>query len=586
MTVWRTMRRDRALRCGLRQVSFLLVAVLLSAPVCLLAQAQTLAQTQQSVAVARHGPLALTEGELPTGFVGLPFNTSVVAAGGSGDYSILTSGELPAGISLVRGGGTISLNGIPTTSGEFRLRVGVTDVRQGGSANRVYSFHIDPQPQATNPNFVIINQAETFHFSDTASVFYPARISDNEIFQLLDTPSVFMPLVINDVEAFKFKDTVGVFGPDKPMDADVFHFTDTVSIILSTMPRSAEVFHFTDTVSVSVKLGVSPSTAPAGANGVVYSQVFTVAGNTGAATLTPSGALPSGLTFSGSGSSRTISGTPTQGGTFNFTLTAKDSLNTSSVNYALFIAPASQTITFPQPSSPVTYKPGLTTTLTASSSAGAAYPVTYSVYGPATVSGSTLTYTGTGTVVVTAMQAGDANFASAAPVSVEILVQPNLAQVFVADGNGAVSTLGGTSKRGTTATPGGGVGLAVDAQGFVWSINTNGSGLTRFTDTGTSPTTFTPSGMNGATSLAFDGNSILWITNADGTLLSVSNAGAALSTSTNSAKKASSAIAIDLSGNIWVANPTTNTVDEVIGGAAPVAPLSTAVTSGTPGARP
>jgi hypothetical protein len=250
MTVWRTIRRDRALRCGLRQVSFLLVAVLLSAPVCLLAQAQTLAQTQQSVAVARPGPLALTEGELPEGFVGLPFNTSVVARGGSGAYSILTSGELPAGISLVRGGGTVSLNGIPTTPGEFQLRVGVTDVQQGGSADRIYTFHIDPQPQATNPKFVIVDHSEIFHFTDTASVFYPAKISDNEIFHLLDTPSVFMPLVINDIEAFKFKDTVSVFGPDKPMDADIFHFTDTVSILLSAMPRSAEVFHLTDTVRV------------------------------------------------------------------------------------------------------------------------------------------------------------------------------------------------------------------------------------------------------------------------------------------------------------------------------------------------
>jgi hypothetical protein len=45
-------------------------------------------------------------------------------------------------------------------------------------------------------------------------------------------------------------------------------------------------------------------------------------------------------------------------------------------------------------------------------------------------------------------------------------------------------------------------------------------------------------------------------------------------------------VAIDSSGNIWVANPTANTVDEVIGGAAPAAPLANAVQTATPGGKP
>jgi hypothetical protein len=51
-----------------------------------------------------------------------------------------------------------------------------------------------------------------------------------------------------------------------------------------------------------------------------------------------------------------------------------------------------------------------------SASASSGLPVTFQVAGPATLSGSTLTITGTGTVSVTASQAGNATYAAASPV--------------------------------------------------------------------------------------------------------------------------------------------------------------------------
>ncbi|MGP8155814.1 MAG: MBG domain-containing protein [Candidatus Acidiferrales bacterium] len=71
-----------------------------------------------------------------------------------------------------------------------------------------------------------------------------------------------------------------------------------------------------------------------------------------------------------------------------------------------------QTITF-NPLSPVTY--GVAPiTLTATASSG--LPVSYTFTGPATLSGSTLTITGAGSVTVTASQAGNATYAAATPV--------------------------------------------------------------------------------------------------------------------------------------------------------------------------
>ena len=80
----------------------------------------------------------------------------------------------------------------------------------------------------------------------------------------------------------------------------------------------------------------------------------------------------------------------------------------------------SQTINFTPPPSPVTY-PVSPITLSATASSG--LPVTFGVVsGPGTVSGSTLTITGTGTIVIAANQPGNANYSPAAQVTQSVVV--------------------------------------------------------------------------------------------------------------------------------------------------------------------
>jgi hypothetical protein len=69
----------------------------------------------------------------------------------------------------------------------------------------------------------------------------------------------------------------------------------------------------------------------------------------------------------------------------------------------------------------------------------------------------------------------------------------------------------------------------------------------------------------------------------------LSGSGAAVSPSTGytgAGLSTPGGIAVDLSGNVWVSNATDNSVTEIIGAAGPAAPLSTAITNGTSGARP
>jgi hypothetical protein len=90
------------------------------------------------------------------------------------------------------------------------------------------------------------------------------------------------------------------------------------------------------------------------------------------------------------------------------------------VNGTLTVTGESQTITFPAIANTIYGPKPITLNATASSG----LPVTYTVTGPATVSGSTLTLTGAGTVTVTANQVGNGTYVAATPVSQSFTVSP------------------------------------------------------------------------------------------------------------------------------------------------------------------
>jgi Bacterial Ig-like domain (group 3)/FG-GAP-like repeat len=100
-------------------------------------------------------------------------------------------------------------------------------------------------------------------------------------------------------------------------------------------------------------------------------------------------------------------------------LTSALSVSAASDPFDVTPSSQSQTITFPAPASPVTF--GVAPiTLNATASSGLA--VSYSVTGPASISGSMLVISGAGTVVVTASQSGDSNYSAAPTVSRTIVV--------------------------------------------------------------------------------------------------------------------------------------------------------------------
>ena len=80
---------------------------------------------------------------------------------------------------------------------------------------------------------------------------------------------------------------------------------------------------------------ITNATIPNGTTGAAYSQSFSATGGSGIYTFSESGTLPTGLSFSGN----TLSGTPTQAGSFPITISATDPAGcpTGTKNYTLLI---------------------------------------------------------------------------------------------------------------------------------------------------------------------------------------------------------------------------------------------------------
>lgn len=130
-----------------------------------------------------------------------------------------------------------------------------------------------------------------------------------------------------------------------------FNFTDTAGkpytlVVYNVTPGSGVGSAYTISVSTTNcaagpacnPIVVSPSSSIInGAAGTAFSQVFSATGgsNSGTFTYSLAGGLPGGLTFSGN----TLSGTPTQAGSFPLTLTVNDPTGCSTtMNYTLTIA--------------------------------------------------------------------------------------------------------------------------------------------------------------------------------------------------------------------------------------------------------
>jgi len=231
----------------------------------------------------------------------------------------------------------------------------------------------------------------------------------------------------------------------------------------------------TATTAAIASLNYSPSSQTVLLSATVTSGSGTV--NVGTVTFTIfNGGSPVGVaTVSGTVTSGAASATyPLPAGTVVGPYTIQAVYNASAPfatssdsTHSLTVNAASQTISFTAPATPVVYGVSPITLVATGGSSGNA--VVFSVVsGPGTVSGSTLTITGVGTVVVASNQAGNANYTAATQATQSIVVNKPALTVTVNPATGVygvafpafTGTLSGvvagdgiTATYSTTATP-------------------------------------------------------------------------------------------------------------------------------------
>lgn len=293
---------------------------------------------------------------------GVSASLQASASGGSPAYTFsVTGGALPAGLNLTAATGAIT--GTPSVAGAYFFVLTATDVN-GFSGTQGFAGNV-----GAGAPIAAASSSTVAYNSGASSYTIGASLSGGAATSLtVTTGATHGSVTVLSTSSFSYTPTVGYAG------ADSFSYTATNAVGTSG----------TATVSITVSpptLSLSPaSSALSGAVGTAFTQTFSASGGVPAYVYAQTGSLPAGVAFDVG--TATMSGTPTQAGTFNFTITVLNDGSsgtgipfTTSRNYALTVAAPTLGISptvLTQPQVGVLFSQTLST-------AGGAGPYTYAV---------------------------------------------------------------------------------------------------------------------------------------------------------------------------------------------------------------
>jgi predicted extracellular nuclease len=259
------------------------------------------------------GVPATISGTPVPGVVGNPYLYGFTLGGSGLVTASVASGTLPPGLSLALDG---TLSGTPVAAGDFAFTVRAQNAY--GSSVIAASVSVARGTSGTtvsvSPNPVITGNAVTL----TANVTVPITPSGTVTFY----------------DGASALGTVAVTAPSLAVTLPVGQHAITAAYSgdASLLPSTS------DTVTLAVIDGVTlGDTLPDGTVGSPYSATVPFTGGQPVSFTVSAGALPPGLSMSPSG---VISGTPTTGGGYAFTITAANPVSTVSQAYAVTIAAA------------------------------------------------------------------------------------------------------------------------------------------------------------------------------------------------------------------------------------------------------
>ncbi len=252
------------------------------------------------------------------------FSETFTQSGAFGGATFTTASTLPAGLTLATNG---VLSGTPTQTGTFPIVVTVTDGNGCTGTSATYNLVIACQViTVTNPANATGPAGTAFSetFTQTGAI-------GSATFTTASTLPTGLTLATNGVLS------------GTPTQGGTFPIVVTVTDANGCTGTSA-------TYNLVITCPTITVNNPANANGTAgtaFSETFTQTGGVGAGTFTlASGTLPTGLTLATDG---TLSGTPTQTGSFPITVTATDANGCTGTGSTYTIVIACQTLTVNNP---------------------------------------------------------------------------------------------------------------------------------------------------------------------------------------------------------------------------------------------
>ncbi len=349
------------------------------------------ATASQALSITIYSALSIGTASLSDGTVSLSYTQTLTASGGKTPYTwSITTGSLPAGLSLNTSTGVIS--GTPTTAGTSNFTVRVTDANNA-FVDRALSITI----------YAALSITTTALSDGTVSLAYSQTLVSSG-----GKPPVTWAITVGSLPA----------GLSLNTSTGVISGTPTAGGTSNFTVRATDANGATSTQALAITiyagLSITTSSLAQATVTVAYSQTLTAAGGktpyTWSITL---GTLPAGLTLNAS--TGVISGLPTAAGTSNFTVQVTDD-NSATSTRALSIVvnayPAITTTALSDGTVNLAYSQTLTST-------GGALPVVWSITLGTLPTGLSLNAS-TGVISGTPTAAGTSNFT-----------------VRAADGNGA-----------------------------------------------------------------------------------------------------------------------------------------------------
>jgi hypothetical protein len=542
------------------------------------------------------------------------FSSSLAIAGGTSTFSNLTVSGLPAGLSAALSGSTITISGTPTATGSFNnVSVSVTDAA-GAVASGTFAITINAAPtlgsltpgqwtvgqggysdtiavnDGTGP-FVVSAQANlppglTAIVTGTNVTFTgtPTTVGSFNNVQLTvqdaagATASGTFSITINPaptlgslsqtqwtVNQFGYSDTIGITGgtgafsnltaTDLPSGLSATLSGNTIT--LSGTPTASGTFNninvsvmdaagatasstFSITVNAAPTLGsLTISQWTLGQSG--YTGAIPLSGGTGALVVSAQANLPPGLIAIVTGTNVTFSGTPTSVGTFNSVqLTVQDATGASSTGTFSITINAAPTLGSLSVTQWTVNQAGYSGTIAVTGGTTTFSNLTATGLPPglsAVLNGTTITLSGTPTATGTFnsinVSVTDAAGATASG-TFAITINPT-GLISTVAGNG---TAGYSGDGGASAQLNGPSGVAVDSSGDLFIADT----------------------VN---------NCIREVVQATGNIITVAGTGVAGDSgdgaaATSARLNAPSAVAVDASGDLFIADTGNNVIREVI----------------------